>query len=103
MSRIFSMNGGSVDSSSDSTRSGRRPRARYIRLTVLRLRPSFRVNDKVLRWVASPGEERRKGYGLPPNSRAAAGLLPPCCQEVTPNFLRCSGARRAPHTRVLEP
>src|SRR5438445_7690138 len=55
MSRTFSIRSGSVDSLKLSLRCGRKPKARQIRATLLRLRPTRFASDRVLQCVASRG------------------------------------------------
>jgi len=55
MSRTFSIRSGSVDSLKLSLRCGRKPKARQIRATLLRLRPTRFASARVLQCVASRG------------------------------------------------
>ena len=55
MSRTFSISSGSGDSLKVSLRWGRSPKARQMRLTVMRLRPVVRASERVLQCVAPGG------------------------------------------------
>jgi hypothetical protein len=92
MSRTFSIRSGSVDSLKLSLRCGRKPNARQIRATLLRLRPTRFARDRVLQCVAS--------LGLLSRSRTPFGLPRLSLEDAATRLQATLGSSRAPKRRA---